>query len=180
MSHVQQKQTASASIPIPSVGYANFFIDSADQIAKIRLPDGSYVNMEWATWATGGTWPTWPTGIDGPTWPTGWDGPTWPTWPTGDPSTIFVTVTKSSDYTATASDYAILVDTSGGSVTITLPDATWLSGKNFVIKKKDLAHTLTIDTTSSQTIDGDLTQKITYWSRWAISVNCDGSNWYVI
>ena len=37
-----------------------------------------------------------------------------------------------------------------------------------------------IATTSSQTIDGDLTQTVTAGSKAAITVHSDGSNWYII
>lgn len=45
-----------------------------------------------------------------------------------------LTATKTSAYTAVNSDYRLLVDTSGGAVTITLP-ATPLDHKEYIVQK---------------------------------------------
>ena len=92
----------------------------------------------------------------------------------------FAVVSKTTTYAILASDELIKVDTSGGAFTVTLPNATGLAGKEYIIKKmsSDL-NTLTIATTSSQTIDGALTQGIStqYTSLTLIS---DGSNWIIV
>lgn len=74
----------------------------------------------------------------------------------------------SANYTATANDGTILVDCSGGSVTITLPsaaalyDSTNAATKTLNVKRIDTttANTLTITATTGQTIDGSLTTTI--------------------
>lgn len=48
----------------------------------------------------------------------------------------------------------VYVDTSGGSKTITLPDATTCPGREYVIVKAHASNTLTIARTSAQTING--------------------------
>lgn len=84
-------------------------------------------------------------------------------------------VTKSANYTATLSDYAILVT---GTTTITLPDATVRTGQTHVIKNTG-SGIVTVNTTSAQTIDGGSTASlpVQYTS---ITVTSDGANWNVI
>ena len=66
-----------------------------------------------------------------------------------------------------------------GNITVTLPTA--VNNSNFyTVKKTDATGTVvTVNTTSSQTIDGGSTAslKVQYVS---ITVASDGSNWYVI
>ncbi len=88
-------------------------------------------------------------------------------------------VTKSGSYGATTSDNVILVNASGGAVTITLPTATG-NKRQYTVKKIDSsANAVTLATTASQTIDGVASAviEIQYAS---ISVVSDGSNWFII
>jgi len=62
--------------------------------------------------------------------------------------------TITANYTATADDYMLLVDTTVGSVTLTFPNPTGLSGKTFIVKKITSGHQVTIDTTGTAKIDG--------------------------
>ena len=59
-----------------------------------------------------------------------------------------------STYAITAADY--MVDATSGTFTITLPTAVAVAGKIFEVKNSG-AGTITVATTSSQTIDGDAT-----------------------
>lgn len=89
-------------------------------------------------------------------------------------------VSKTTSYTATATDFTILCDATGGAIVITLPAASGLSGRQYVIKKTDAGgNTVTIDGNASESIDGSTTKVITaqYEAYWII---CDGSNWYII
>lgn len=73
----------------------------------------------------------------------------------------------------------VLVDASGGNVTVNLPAASGNSGETIMVKKTDNSvNTVTIDGNSTETIDGNLTEVISgqYDS---IQVVCDGSNWYI-
>jgi len=63
--------------------------------------------------------------------------------------------------TLTAGDDVVLVTTSGGSVTVTLPDAKTHLGKVFYIKKMSAANTMTIQRSGSDTIDGSTTASTT-------------------
>lgn len=93
---------------------------------------------------------------------------------------LYTISVQTTNYTAgsTQSEY-ILVNSSVGAVTVTLPTAT--SNKNaYSIKKTDSsANNVTAATTSSQTIDGGSTAvlRVQYVSVTLIS---DGSNWFVI
>ncbi|KKK80759.1 hypothetical protein LCGC14_2820290 [marine sediment metagenome] len=62
-------------------------------------------------------------------------------------------VTKTGDYTATGADSIILVDASGGAVTITLPAITSIGGRKHYIKKTDTS-TNKVTVTSTSNIDG--------------------------
>lgn len=89
------------------------------------------------------------------------------------------TVTKNSNYTATASDEVILVNAGSGSVTITLPSAT-ANKRMYDVKKIDASsNPVIIAAASGQTVDGgsSATVKVQYAS---VSVISDGSNWFVV
>lgn len=84
--------------------------------------------------------------------------------------------TKTANYTITGSDDTIIGDTSGGSFTITLPTAVGVT-KVFTVKRSG-ANELTVDTTSSQTIDGSLTI-ILAEDNTSLNFESDGANWRI-
>jgi hypothetical protein len=88
-------------------------------------------------------------------------------------------VTKTANYTATATDETILVN-AAGLVTITLPTAVGISGKIYTIKKVDgTSYATTVATTSSQTIDGQSTFPLP--NQWGgVNVQSDGANWVIV
>lgn len=86
---------------------------------------------------------------------------------------------KTGNYTLTNSDEVILGNAAGGSFTVTLPTAVG-STRAYSVKKTDSsANTVTLATTSSQTVDGGLTAvlRVQYES---ITVVSDGANWFII
>ncbi len=85
-------------------------------------------------------------------------------------------VSKNADYTATASDYTIIVDASAAPVTITLPAATGATGQVLNIKKIDNANNVTVSSASS--IDGGSLTISTQYG--AYQVQSDGSTWHVL
>lgn len=89
-----------------------------------------------------------------------------------------VVATKTGAYVITTSDSTILADTTSAGFAVTLPTAVG-STKRYTIKKIASANTLTIDTTSSQTIDGSTSIAITAQYE-SISVVSDNSNWHVV
>lgn len=93
-------------------------------------------------------------------------------------TTSFATgyVAKTANYTATISDYTI--NCTSGTFTVTLPTAVSITGRIYVIKNTG-AGTITIATTSSQTIDGATTKTLnTQYSGY--QVQSDGANWIII
>lgn len=55
------------------------------------------------------------------------------------------------------SDYYLYCDTSSNSITVTLPSAASVGGKQFVIKKIDAANTVTVNPSGADTIEGETT-----------------------
>ena len=89
-------------------------------------------------------------------------------------------VTKTANYTAASGDETILGNASAGSFSITLPTSVGIGGKIYIVKKIDsTANTVTIATTSSQTIDGNTSKVISYQYD-GYQLQSDGANWFVI
>lgn len=85
-------------------------------------------------------------------------------------------VAKTGTYTATVSNYTI--DCTANTFTVTLPTAVGITGRIYVIKNSG-AGTITVGTTSSQTIDGVTTQTLaTQYSSYTVQSN--GANWIII
>jgi hypothetical protein len=100
------------------------------------------------------------------------------TTPTIDGQKVAIT-TKSADYTATATDYVLLVDATSAAVTITLPAVATSAGLVYVIKKIDAANNVVIDGNAAETIDGAAT--VTLSAQWQSKmIACDGTAWFVI
>lgn len=99
-------------------------------------------------------------------------------------SDVYVTTTAFvTPYATTAGSLALDathgVVTVSATATITLPTAVGITGRVYHIKSIGAAITVTIATTSSQTIDGSTTQTIAIQYD-SISVVSDGSNWHII
>ncbi len=80
----------------------------------------------------------------------------------------------------TSAHYTALVNCTGGALTITLPTAVGIQGREYVIKKTDSsANAVTLATTSSQTIDG--AASLTISAQYSLyRVQSDNANWQVI
>lgn len=103
---------------------------------------------------------------------------------------IIETLDKSARYdlkTVTASQTVILtyprtlflVDTTSGSVTLTLPPAAASVGMRFEAKKTAAANTVTIDGNASETIDGATT--LAWTTRYqGFGVVSDGTRWHIV
>ncbi|HUD21063.1 MAG TPA: hypothetical protein VMQ44_03300 [Candidatus Saccharimonadales bacterium] len=86
--------------------------------------------------------------------------------------------TKTSDATLSSANTVVLADTTSGAVALTLPLASTLTGKIFRLKNTG-THTLTINRSGSNTIDGGTSaQLITKYS--SIDLASDGTNWYIV
>jgi hypothetical protein len=99
----------------------------------------------------------------------------------GGAANVHTVATKNSNYTLTTADEVILADASSSITTLTITLPTAVGNQNmYDLKKIDSSNkTVTVATTSSQTIDGSSSTvlKVQYAS---ISVVSDGSNWYII
>jgi hypothetical protein len=89
----------------------------------------------------------------------------------------YAVTSQTGAYTATAAVTIILCNATTAAFAVTLPTAVGNSGLAFTIKKTDsTANAITINTTSSQTIDGALTLLVS--TQWAYAqVVSDGANW---
>ena len=74
-------------------------------------------------------------------------------------------------------DNDYLIDVTGNTITVTLPTAVGIDGKNYVIKNSG-SGVITVETTSSQTIDGVSIKTLNGNS--SIEVVSNGSNWIVV
>jgi hypothetical protein len=77
-------------------------------------------------------------------------------------------------YTVGVNDY--LIDITGNTITVTLPTAVGVNGKNYVIKNRGTG-VVTVETTSSQTIDGANSKSLN--NNDSIEIVSDGSNWII-
>jgi len=89
-----------------------------------------------------------------------------------------VILTKTGNYTLSAGDEVILLDATSNTVTATLPTAVGISGTVFIIKCINDTYACTIDTTSSQTIDGNLT--LTLSNMESVTLISNGANYYIL
>ena len=78
------------------------------------------------------------------------------------------------NYNVDTNDY--LIDVTGNTITVTLPPAASIDGKNYVIKNSG-SGVVTVATTSGQTIDGVSTKSLK--NNDSIEVISDGSNWII-
>ena len=93
--------------------------------------------------------------------------------------TMPITTITAATYSILASDYTIIANPTSNSIVLTLPTAVGATGRVYNIKRTvQNANSLTINTTSSQTIDGGLTAIITRQS--SVTIQSDGSNWWIL
>lgn len=85
-------------------------------------------------------------------------------------------IAKTANYTATATDFTI--DCTSGTFTITLPTAVSITGRIYVIVNSGTG-TITLATTSSQTISGSTTKTLNVqYSSYVVMSN--GANWVIL
>jgi hypothetical protein len=90
------------------------------------------------------------------------------------------TITRTASYTATATDYSIICNNTGGAITISLPAAAGCAGRVYVVKKVSAAlNNVVIDPNGAETIDGAATRTLSVQYE-GVHIQSDGTNWYVI
>jgi hypothetical protein len=79
----------------------------------------------------------------------------------------------------TSAHNAVMANTTSNSIVVTLPTAVGITGRQYTVKKTAAVNTLTVATTSAETIDGQASLTITdhYVS---VTVISDGTNWNII
>jgi hypothetical protein len=89
-------------------------------------------------------------------------------------------VSTSSNTTLNGSHFSIFEDTTGGNKTVTLPTAVGIDGRIYCVKNVGTgANTLTIATTSAQTIDGAAGASTTT-PQACLILQSDGANWQTL
>ncbi len=87
------------------------------------------------------------------------------------------TITVTGNYILdTGVDDLILVN---ATATITLPTAIGIEGYHFIVKNIKLGATVTVNTTGSETIDGESTQIIAQQYN-SLTLVSNGSNWFIV
>lgn len=87
-------------------------------------------------------------------------------------------LTKTGNYTLSAGDEVILLDATSNTVTATLPTAVGIGGTVFIIKCINDTYACTINTTSSQTIDGNLALSLSNME--SVTLISNGANYYIL
>jgi hypothetical protein len=86
-------------------------------------------------------------------------------------------VAKTSAYTLTATDYT--VNCTSGTFALTLPTAAGISGRTYVLNNSG-SGSITINTTSSQTIDSYSSGALTISQYHNYILQSDGANWIIL
>jgi len=91
-----------------------------------------------------------------------------------------VTNAITANTTLTRSHRTVLCDSSAGTFTVTLPAAANAKYQIYEIKKTDTSGiAVLIDGNAAETIDGALTKALNLQNE-SITIQCDGTNWYII
>ena len=92
-----------------------------------------------------------------------------------------VTITVlDSPFTPTNANFTVLCDASGGPISVTLPAGATMVGQGFNFKKIDAsANIITITPNGAELIDGAANKKL-IMQYTTISIQTDGSNWYIL
>lgn len=92
---------------------------------------------------------------------------------------VFPVRSVTASETLRESDAFLVVDTTGGSVTLTLPKAATMKGRILWVKKTVAANTVTLDADGSETIDGATT--LAWSTQWVCyTILSDGAAWYIV
>ena len=95
-------------------------------------------------------------------------------------SSTFSNVTKTGNYTLTATDVRIRADATSAAFTLTLPTAVGKTGKHYGVKKIDTStNFVIIDPNASETIEGMSTWELRSTGA-DVEFVSDGTNWHVI
>lgn len=85
--------------------------------------------------------------------------------------------TVSANTSLTAADFFVEVDTSAGNITITLPTAVGIKGQPFVVKNRTGSNKVIINTTASQTVDGQASGAVEITAKQALMLVSNDADW---
>jgi hypothetical protein len=95
---------------------------------------------------------------------------------------IFTVTEDTATFSVGESDDVLLVDSTSGTVTVNLPTAVGLIGKQFIIKDwkgQSGSNNITVDGSGSETIDGSATNVLST-NYASLRIVSDGTNWAII
>ena len=93
-------------------------------------------------------------------------------------SVTFAGKAVTQNYTVLATDHMIFVNASAGNITITLPTASGIIGRQYIIKRVDgTANNVTIDPNASETIEAASSKSLMDQS--SVVIVSDNSNWWI-
>jgi hypothetical protein len=96
-----------------------------------------------------------------------------------DNSVAFAARTITQNHTATAGDHTIFANASSTNITVTLPTAANIVGRQYIIKRVDTAVTsVTIATDGSETIEGAASMALT--GQRSVVIQSDNNNWWIV
>jgi len=86
----------------------------------------------------------------------------------------------SQNYTATAVDHMIFVDAGQNNVTLSLPTAVGIAGRQYIVKRVDYSgqYQVTVGASGSETIEGSAALDIANQN--SVVIVSDNSNWWII
>lgn len=96
-----------------------------------------------------------------------------------DNSVAFAARTITQNHTVTAGDHTIFVNATSTNITVTLPSAANIVGRQYIIKRVDTAGTsVTIATDGSETIDG--ASSMVLGGHRSVVIQSDNNNWWIM
>lgn len=96
-----------------------------------------------------------------------------------DNSLAFAARTVTQNHTVTAGDHTIFANAASTNITVTLPSAANIIGRQYIIKRVDTAGTaVTIATNGSETIDGASSMALS--GHRSVVIQSDNSNWWIM
>jgi hypothetical protein len=94
--------------------------------------------------------------------------------------TAVATLSGAGTFTLDQAHSFVRADATNGNITIQLPAASGVTGRQYMIKRADnIGYTVTIDPNGSETIDGNLTYPLNTQYKYVIIVS-NGSNWEIV
>jgi len=96
-----------------------------------------------------------------------------------DNSVAFAARNVTQNHTATAADHTIFANATSTNITVTLPTAANIIGRQYIIKRVDSSgNSVTIDPDGSETIEGASSKSLT--DQRSIVIQSDNSNWWIV